>query len=46
MSFDIWNIEELVGKEIGSGIVISNLVCPNCLQKGLSLDLIRGKNDN
>ena len=43
LSFTIWNIEKLVGKEIGSGVFISEFICPNCQQKPLIFDLIREK---
>ena len=46
LQFNIWNIEELIGKEIGSGIFISRFKCPNCEQNPLVFDLVRGKHSD
>jgi hypothetical protein len=42
VKFNIWNIEEMIGKDVGSGVLIGNWKCFNCKQP-LIFDLIRGK---
>jgi len=41
--FIIWNIEKLIGKDVGSGVYISSFTCPNCHLPTLKFDLVRGK---
>lgn len=40
--FNIWNLEEIVGKGIGDGVQISNWKCFNC-DVGLEFDIVRGR---
>jgi len=42
VKFILWNLEEMIGKDVGSGILISNWKCFNC-QSDLTFDIIRGK---
>ena len=42
ISFNLWNLEEIVGKGIGSGVIISRWKCFNC-DSELEFDICRGK---